>query len=459
MPRGFKLPRRDFLASVVAAGAGHFTGSSGQAGGLPPSGGGAGPALKLAGLRLADLRDRYRAELFESYLPFWERYGVDRKYGGFMCALDHDGTLVNENKFHWFQGRGIWVYSFLYNHFGHDPRYLEIARKAKEFLLAHFPQPDGSWAELVRRDGTLLKPFSGDLFGMYFAAEGLEEYADAAGDEEARDIALKLVKKLFAQMHKPGTPDPETGAVGVRSQGVWMVTLRTATQMLRKGNDPEIASIADQSIDAVINKHYNPDTGLNTETLNFDFSRPKEEASKTVFGHSIETLWMVMDEAQRRNDQPLYDVCVERVRHDLDVGWDHVYGGLADSINVGQGCYSWPVDRPVGTNFEFREIGEYKWVKSSWAFDEVLLATLNIIEHEGSEWAVRYFNLAQDTFDKKMSLKPHGFPLFMVFADRRMTFQPHSVRQENYHRPRQYMLNLLALERMIKQAEPSGKSG
>jgi mannose/cellobiose epimerase-like protein (N-acyl-D-glucosamine 2-epimerase family) len=409
-------------------------------------------------MSLRELGDRYRAELFETYLPFWEKYGIDHEYGGVMCALDHDGTLVNDQKFHWFQGRGIWVYSFLYSHFGKDPRYLEIAKRTKEFLLAHFPQQDGTWAEVVSREGKVLKPFSGDLFGMYFAAEGLQEYAYAAGDYEAREIALKLVKKLFRQMNQAGTPDPETGTAGVRSQGVWMVTLRTATQILRKWTDPEIAAIADQSVDAVINKHYNPDTGLNTETLNFDFSRPQEEATKTKLGHSIETLWMVMDEAQRRHDQALYDLCAERVRHHLDVGWDHVFGGLADSINVSQGCYHWPLDRPVGTNFEFREVGEYKWVKSSWAFDEVLISTLNIIEHQGSEWAVRYFNLAQETFDKKMSLKQHGLPLFLVYADRRMTFQPHAVRQENYHRPRQYMLNLLSLERMTRR-ENNGKRG
>ena len=126
-------------------------------------------------------------------------------------------------------------------------------------------------------------------------------------------------------------------------------------------------------------------------------------------------------------------------------------GGLADSVNVDGGCYQWPVDRPVGTDLEFRAVGEYKWEKSSWSVDEVLIATLNIIERRGPEWAIRYFDLAQDAFDKKFSLRRHGFPLFQIFGDRRVTFQPHSVRQENYHHARQYMLNLLALDRMIGQ--------
>jgi mannose/cellobiose epimerase-like protein (N-acyl-D-glucosamine 2-epimerase family) len=407
--------------------------------------------LKLAGLTLPELRAHYHAELFDSYLPFWDRFGIDHQYGGFMCALDHDGTRVNENKFHWFQGRGIWVYSFLYNHFRKDPHYLEIAKKTKEFMLTYFPQKDGTWAELVSREGKMLKPFAGDLFGMFFAAEGLQEYAYASGDDEARKTAVELMKKLYAQLRDLRVPDPETGMMGVRSQGVWMVVVRTATQMLRRWPDMDLAAMADHSVDQVIHKHFNPEFGLNTETLNLDNTRPKELANVTVCGHSVETLWMIMDEALRRNDHALYDLCAERLRHNLDVGYDHIFGGLADSVNVNQGAYPWPEDSPVGTNYAFREVGEYKWVKTSWAFDEVLISTMSVIEHRGGEWAARYFSHAKETFDKKMSLKGHGLPLFNAFAEREMAFQPHVVRQENYHHARQMMLNLLALDRMIER--------
>lgn len=456
MSKVSELPRSAFLASAVTATTSHLEAAPRWADDSSQSGCKERYELKLAGMGLQELRERYRAELFETYLPFWDKYGIDREYGGFMCALDHDGTRVNDNKFHWFQGRAIWVYSFLYNHFGRDSRYLMIAKQAKEFLLKHFPQNDGWWAELVSREGKVLKPFGGDLFGMYFAAEGLQEYAYAAGDDEARAAALRLLKKLSAHVNQPDVRDPEAGVVGVRSQAVWMVTLRIATQMLSRWQDPEIAAIADQSIDAIINKHYNPDFGLNNEVLNFDFSRPPEEASKLAIGHSIETLWIVMDEALRRNDQGLYDTCVERVRRHLDVGWDHIYGGMAQFINVDKRCYQWPTERPLGLGFEFHEVGEYNWVKSSWSLDETRNATLSIIEQRGSEWAVRYFDLAQEAFDKKFSLKQHGFPLFLIFADRKITFQPHSVRQENYHYHRQHMRSLLALDRMIERRSRAG---
>ena len=258
-----------------------------------------GLLMTLAGMNLTDLRNRYHAELFENYLPFWDKFGVDHEYGGFMCSLDYDGARANTDKFLWFQGRGIWIYSFLHNHFGKDAKYLDIARKTKDFVLTHAPQTDGWWAEEFARDGSVKKRFTGDIFGMYFVAEGLQEYAWAMQDDKVREMAFALVKKLFRYMDRPDFRFMGTGDPGVRAQGLWMVNVRIATQMLRRWKDPEIATIADKCVDAVIDRHYNPEIGLNNEMLNFDFSRPKGEETKSLLGHSIETLWMIQDEADR----------------------------------------------------------------------------------------------------------------------------------------------------------------
>ena len=40
--------------------------------------------MKLAGLTASELRERYRKELFDVQLPFWERSGVDHEHGGFI---------------------------------------------------------------------------------------------------------------------------------------------------------------------------------------------------------------------------------------------------------------------------------------------------------------------------------------------------------------------------------------
>ena len=79
---------------------------------------------KLAEKTLEELRDLYRYDLFEDYIPFIYKYVVDHEYGGFMCNTDRDGTNITKNKTTWYEGRGIWVSSFLYNNLDPDPQHL-----------------------------------------------------------------------------------------------------------------------------------------------------------------------------------------------------------------------------------------------------------------------------------------------------------------------------------------------
>jgi mannose/cellobiose epimerase-like protein (N-acyl-D-glucosamine 2-epimerase family) len=418
--------------------------------------------IRLAGMSLCELRQVLHDELFGVFLPFWEKHGVDHENGGIMCSLDYDGTLVNSDKFLWFQGRAIWIYSFLYNHLCKDSRYLEIARKTKDFVLMHARQEDRYWAEKLSREGKVLKPYSGDTEGMYYVVEGLQEYAAATGDEQARDLAFTLFKKLFRDLEQPsfrylGADFPYlwNSKQAVRPQGLWMVIVYVASQILSRWDDPDILTMADRAIDAIMNKHYNPEIGLNTEALFLDYTRPKEEAQKSRIGHSIEALWMVMEEATRRGDQSLWDTCAERVHRHLEVGWDHVYGGICEWVNVDHGGYQWPRETPVGTDLEFRCVGEYHYMKALWALNEALIATLNVYQRTGAEWAMRYFDMSYKVLNERFSQKTRRLPGYMLFADRRMNGQPHVARQDNYHLPRQLMQNILTLDRMIGRGSTS----
>lgn len=456
-----KMKRRAFLGTLGAASVGTALGSAGVV----------RPAVqdaenkktsdvRLAGMSLPELRRTFHDELFKVQLPFWDQHGIDHEYGGIMCSLDYDGTLMNTDKLMWFQGRAMWVYSFLYNHFGEDERYLEVARKTKEFVFQHALQADGWWAEKFAREGKVLKPFGGDIEGVYFIAEGLQEYAVAAKDEQARKMAGDLLKKLFRYFNRPefrysGPDFPELKPDGpcVRPQGTWMLNLGIATQLLARGNDAEIAEIAEHSVDAIMRRHYNSEIGLNTEMLYFDFTRPKSEERKSRVGHCIEVLWMVMDEADRRNDRELWKLCAERIHRHLDVGWDRVYGGMCQWVNVDQGGYPWAPEMPVGTDFAFRFVGEYNYMKTLWGMNEVLVACLKVYERIGAEWAANYFEMAYRVIVEKFSQRKRGLPGYTLFTDRQFTYQAHVARQDNYHPLRQLMLNILVLDGWIARSK------
>ncbi len=177
----------------------------------------------LAGMSLAELRDDYRHRLFEEYLPFWHKGAFDNELGGFICHLNDDGSPVDDEKNLWFQGRAVWVYSYLYNNFGNDLCYLKIAEKTRDFMVERMHAGNGKWYERVHREGTVIEPEGKSVFGALFAANGLAEFYKATGREED----LRLVKEtLRASLQTYDDPNyegvflpGELKSTGIRTQG------------------------------------------------------------------------------------------------------------------------------------------------------------------------------------------------------------------------------------------------
>lgn len=104
-------------------------------------------------LSLQKLQDRYHSDLFDDFIPHMDQFVIDHQNGGFMCSVDiSNGKQVNSNKTAWFEGRGMWTYSFLYNHFGKNPKYLEVARKSKDFILKLQPKDNSFWTSSFDRE-------------------------------------------------------------------------------------------------------------------------------------------------------------------------------------------------------------------------------------------------------------------------------------------------------------------
>jgi N-acylglucosamine 2-epimerase len=394
-----------------------------------------------ASLPLEPLRDAYRRDLFDDFLPFMDKYVIDHRYGGFMCNTDRDGTRLSTQKTAWYEGRGIWVYSFLYNYLAREAKYLEVARRSVEFILKSRPEaPDGLWPKTFHQDGTPSSPPDTAIYGDLFIAEGLAEFAKAAGEPPYWDLAREIVLKCVRIYDRPDY-EPRIGETylgpgarpfpGARIQGVWMVLIRVISQMLEARADPELERILSRSVSAVIDHHFNPAFDLTNELLNHDLSRPENEYAQLVYtGHAIETLWMILYEAVRRRDRGLFNTAAARFRRHVEVAWDDVYGGVFRNLqHVDQNL--WSVDKVL------------------WAQEEVLIGSLCVFEHTGEAWARDWFLRMYDYVQAHYPLRRYGFPLWITAADRKVTFERHATRVENYHHPRHLMLNLLALERLI----------
>ncbi|MCX6576936.1 MAG: AGE family epimerase/isomerase, partial [Candidatus Aminicenantes bacterium] len=152
---------------------------------------------------LRQLRRQYEYDLYEDFLPFMEKFVIDHEYGGFLCATDRDGTHVSTDKSQWYEGRGIWVYSYLYNNLKRDPKYLEVARKSVEFILKHKPSGDGLWPSAFSREGKAIGVPDTRTYGDLFVAHGLAEYGRATGDDTCLKLAKETMLKCLRLYDRP----------------------------------------------------------------------------------------------------------------------------------------------------------------------------------------------------------------------------------------------------------------
>jgi hypothetical protein len=232
----------------------------------------------LAGHTLAGLRAQYRYDLFDDFLPFMDKFVIDHQLGGFLCNTDRDGTHLSTKKNSWYIGRGIWVYSFLYNELTRNETQREVARKAVDFILREPPQGDDLWPAEYDREGTPLPPegqyiggkyvpVSKEIYGDLFIANGLAEYGRACGQVQFWQLAKQILLKCVRIYDRPDYA-PLAGKVylgpdaselpGIRVLGVWMLLLRLGSQMLAQRDDPEIQAVVERCLDAILQHHYNP---------------------------------------------------------------------------------------------------------------------------------------------------------------------------------------------------------
>ena len=114
--------------------------------------------------------------------------------------------------------------------------------------------------------------------------------------------------------------------------------------------------------------HLNPDFDLWNLVINHDLSRPAGEniahAKLAGCGHATEATWMILYEAVRRRDKPLFDRAANAFKRHVDVSWDDVYGGVFNDLE---------------------DVDENRWglAKIFWAQAFVLIGSLQAVEHDG----------------------------------------------------------------------------
>ena len=146
--------------------------------------------------RLEELKEELDTELRGNILPWWMEHTPDHNRGGFHGHITHMNRVVEG------AGRGavlntriLWTFAAAFRFCG-EKEYLEMARRAYEYLEEHFVDRDcgGVYWEL-EPDGTARNTRK-QIYAVAFAIYALAEYRMATGDEKAMQTAAGLFRDI-----------------------------------------------------------------------------------------------------------------------------------------------------------------------------------------------------------------------------------------------------------------------
>ncbi|HPI72069.1 MAG TPA: AGE family epimerase/isomerase, partial [bacterium] len=432
-----KMNRRSFLFSLSAANALPGLACSKRAT-TPPN----AQQCFLPGMTYRQHRDELHDLLFKQYLPFWDHGGYDREYGGFICNLTPDGVPVDDEKYIWYQGRGLWVYSFLYSQFGKETTYLDIARRTRDFMVNRMYLGHGQWAEKVHRDGRLIKGVEADtdVYGWLFAAIGLVEYYRCTGDDKNLQLAVESIRAAHRAYE---APDYRKGTrwEGLRIQGHSMIFVHLLTLLLQYHPHDDLAGLWDLHLDHLMNRFYDSRYRIANEELAHDYRRLAAQEGRMFLGHSLEAQWMVMQAALLKKDDQLFERAKTHFKRYLEMGWDHCFDGWASEDYM---VFSGP-DRIQGADYS---------TKTMWAHTEILIGCMIVLEQSGESWAKEWYGRTWEYVKKafcrgigawEQAVNRYGEP------QTREKWGIHPMRRCNYHQPRFLMMNIKSLDRMMQR--------
>jgi len=337
-------------------------------------------ALRTA---LQGWRDRVRAELFDSLIPFWERHGIDREHGGFHDHLDRDGARFDDKKHIGLQAQALWFWSRLVSEVERRPAWIQAAESGVRLLTGPARRADGRLYSVLTRDGrgtAIASSPRNDLFG----ANALAEWARASGAAEDLEVARKALETALSIARASQVVDTQRlpGAIATSS-------LDTLTLAFDALDSYELASpgyVADHERfwRVRLALHMRPEFDLVLENVAVDGSVISGPEGRLVCpGRWLVAARQMFERAAARGDQRGVDVALSAMESALDLGWDSDDGGL----------YLY-LDRD---GFPLVQI---EWSrKLAWVHSSALLATLSAYAATQSpRWLERFEQVADYTF-------------------------------------------------------------
>ena len=277
--------------------------------------------------------ERYENELTRNVIPFWQKNCVDTEFGGYFTMLDRDGSVYDTTKYMWMQWRIVYMFAELYrSRFGAgNEAFLKIARDGFDFLYKHGRTEDGSYYFALNRRGVpSMAPYS--IFSDCFAAMGAAALFAATGEERYRAEARSAMQSYIRRLDNPkgrwnklleGTPKR-------LSLGSYMILANLGCVMKECLGSDEFDGETDRAVRTVMKLFHHPELKVLFENVNPDgtFDLESCEGRFVNPGHGLESMWFVLQYAERINDRELIRQACDYIDELFHFGTDPVYGGI-----------------------------------------------------------------------------------------------------------------------------------
>lgn len=293
----------------------------------------------------AGFSSQLKDNLVNNILPYWMNSMVDPR-GGFYGRRDGENHLdADAPKGAILNARILWTFASAYLHL-HTPEYLEMATRAKDYIMQHFIDPEHGGAYWsVNADGTPLDTKK-QFYAIAFIIYGLAEYYRATGDEESLRTALDLfhcIEVYSRDREKDGyieamTRDwepiedmrlSEHDANSSKTMNTHLHIIEGYTNLLRAlkekknrtaGNpaselEEQIMKVGEATRDLLrifLDRIENPVSHHLTLFFDDDWNKLNDAES---YGHDIEASWLLLETAQVIDDPQLTAETLDHTYH------------------------------------------------------------------------------------------------------------------------------------------------
>ena len=338
--------------------------------------------MSYTNIDLIKLEQFYRQQLLNDTLPFWFPRSIDKEYGGYLLMRDRDGSLIDDDKAVWIQGRAAWLLSTLYNTAEQRPEWLEGAKAGIDFINNYCFDSDGRMFFHVARDGKPIRKRR-YFFSETFATIAMAAYAKATNDEQKAAKARELFGRCVEYAIDPSLlPAKFTNTRRSKGIGVPMIMINTAQQLRGTIGDVRCDELITKWISEIETDFVKDDIECVMEQVAPDGSIIDHIDGRTLNpGHAIEGAWFILNEARYRNNDPdLISLGCRMLDYMWERGWDKEHGGILYYRDV----YGKPVQ-------------EY-WqdMKFWWPHNETIIATLLAYTMTGNQKYAQWHKMVHD---------------------------------------------------------------